>query len=144
MGDGEHTVEELLNMYENKDYKAMAMHNLYINFAEISRIKQAIFEGRLWEFVEKRCRAHPNLLSAVKNLKHHKKYLERFESISKKSAFFYTGCESINRPIVYRYEKRFFERYQHPKVSVQIGFEEGDRPYSKFYKKEIADGKAKS
>jgi 7-cyano-7-deazaguanine tRNA-ribosyltransferase len=39
--------------------------------------------------------------------------------------------------MVYRYEKRFFERYRHPITRVQIGFEEGDRPYSKFYKKEI-------
>ncbi len=133
----EHTVEGLLSMYKNGDYKAIAMHNLYVNFAEIKRIKQAIFEGRLWEFVEKKCRAHPNLLSALKGLKHHKKYLERFENISKKSAFFYTGPESMHRPIVYRYEKRFFERYQHPKARVQVGFEEGDRPYSKFYGREI-------
>ncbi|MEE9151042.1 MAG: tRNA guanosine(15) transglycosylase TgtA [Thermoplasmata archaeon] len=133
----EHSVDSLRSMYKDGDYKAMALHNLYVNFAEIKKIKQAIYEGRLWEFVERRCRTHPNLLSALKSLRHHKKYLERFETISKKSAFFYTGPESMNRPIVYRYEKRFFNRYQHPKTRVQVGFEEGERPYSKFYKKEI-------
>jgi 7-cyano-7-deazaguanine tRNA-ribosyltransferase len=133
----EHSLESMKESYENGDHKPLAMHNLYVSFAEIKRIKQAIFEGNLWEYVEERCRVHPNLLSALKSLKHHKKYLERFEVTSKKSAFFYTGAESIHRPIIYRYEKRFFERYQHPKTKVQIGFEEGERPYSKFYKKEI-------
>ena len=133
----EHNVDSLTSLHKNGDHKAIAMHNLYVSFAEIKKIKQAIFEGRLWEYVEERCRAHPNLLSALKSLKHHKKYLERFETISKKSAFFYTGPESIHRPNVYRYEKRFFNRYHHPKTRVQVGFEEGDRPYSKFYRKEM-------
>jgi 7-cyano-7-deazaguanine tRNA-ribosyltransferase len=132
-----HSVKDMIEMHKEGDYKAMAMHNLYVNFAEIKRIKQAIFEGNLWEYVEERCRVHPNLLSALRHLSHHKNYMERFETISKKSAFFYTGFTSIHRPIVYRYEKRFFERYQHPKLRVQIGFDEGGRPYSKFYKKEI-------
>lgn len=133
----EYNVEDLKNMFKAGDYKAIVMHNLYVNFAEIKKIKQEIFDGRLWEFVEGRCRSHPALLSALKSLRHHKKHLERFESTSKKSAFFYTGSESIHRPIVYRYERRFFERYQHPKTKVQIGFEEGERPYSKFYRDEI-------
>ncbi|UCE36811.1 MAG: tRNA guanosine(15) transglycosylase TgtA [Thermoplasmata archaeon] len=132
-----HCVDILTEMHKNGDYKAIAMHNLYVTFAEINRIKQAIYEGNLWEYVEKGCRAHPNLLSALKALRHHKKYLERFETISKSSAFFYTGPESMHRPIVYRYEKRFFDRYQHPKTRVQVGFDEGNRPYSRFYKKEI-------
>jgi 7-cyano-7-deazaguanine tRNA-ribosyltransferase len=133
-----YTVEDLIELHKEGDHKALAMHNLYANFAEIRRIKQAIFEGNLWEYVEERCRVHPNLLSALRHLRHHKNYMERFETISKKSAFFYTGFESIHRPIVYRYEKRFFDRYSHPKLKVQIGFDEGGRPYSKFYQKEIA------
>lgn len=134
----ENDVGSLKKAYSDENYKPLAMHNLYVNFAEIARIKQAIFEGRLWEYVEMRARSHPNLLSALKKLKDHKKYLERFENISKLSAFFYTGAESVHRPIVYRYERRFFERYVHPNVPVQIGFEEAGRPYSRFYKKEIA------
>ncbi len=133
----ENTVKTLQDMHKEGDFKAIAMHNLYVTFAEIARIKQAIFEGSLWEYVEQRCRAHPNLLSALSVLRHYKKYLERFETTSKNSALFYLGPESIHRPMVYRYEKRFFERYQHPKTKVQVGFEEGGRPYSKFYRKEI-------
>jgi 7-cyano-7-deazaguanine tRNA-ribosyltransferase len=131
-------VESIKEMFEQGETKQIAMHNLHVSFAEIKRIKQAIHEGSLWEFVEERCRTHPNLLSALKTLKNHKKYLERFAPTSRMGAFFYTGSESIHRPIVYRYEKRFFERYRHPKATVQVGFEEGGKPYSKFYRKEIA------
>ncbi len=133
-----YNVKDMIDMHKAGDYKALALHNLYVTFEEIKRIKQAIHEGNLWEYVEERCRVHPNLLSALKHLRHHKSYMERFEPISKKSAFFYTGSESIHRPIVYRYEKRFFNRYRHPKHRIQIGFDEGARPYSKFYNKEIA------
>jgi 7-cyano-7-deazaguanine tRNA-ribosyltransferase len=131
-------VESIKEMFEAGDTKQIAMHNLHVSFVEIKRIKQAIHEGSLWEFVEERCRTHPNLLSALKTLKIHKKYLERYAPTSRKGAFFYTGPESIHRPIVYRYEKRFFERYRHPKATVQVGFEEGGRPFSRFYRKEIA------
>jgi 7-cyano-7-deazaguanine tRNA-ribosyltransferase len=131
-------IESLKNSYSEGDHKDLALHNLYVSFSEIGRIKQAIYEGRLWEYVEVRCRVHPYLLSALKRLKDHNKYLERFENISKRGPFFYTGPESVNRPIVYRYENRFFERYQHPKTQVQVGFDEGQRPYSRFYAKEIS------
>ncbi|UCE73575.1 MAG: tRNA guanosine(15) transglycosylase TgtA, partial [Methanomassiliicoccales archaeon] len=132
----ENDVNSLQKSHKEGDYKPLAMHNLYVIFAEIAGIKQSIYEGRLWEYVEVRARNHPSLLSALKKLRRYKKYLERFENTSKSSAFFYTGPESIHRPIVYRYEKRFFERYRHPKMPVQIGFEEGPRPYSKYYKNE--------
>jgi 7-cyano-7-deazaguanine tRNA-ribosyltransferase len=133
-----HDIDSFKESYKQGDYKPLALHNLYINFAEISGVRQAIYEGRLWEYIEMRARAHPYLLSALKRIGHHKKFLERFENISKSSAFFYTGAESVNRPLVYRYEKRFFERYSHPKTGIQVGFDEGKRPYSKYYKKEIS------
>jgi 7-cyano-7-deazaguanine tRNA-ribosyltransferase len=89
------SVESLSEFHKAGDYKPIALHNLYVNFAEIAAIKEAIFEGRLWEYVEMRARAHPNLLSALKRLRKYKSYLERFENISKDSAFFYTGPESL-------------------------------------------------
>jgi 7-cyano-7-deazaguanine tRNA-ribosyltransferase len=132
-----YSVSELSILYKAGDYKPIALHNLYATFAEMREIKQAIYEGSLWQYVENRSRAHPNLLSALRNLRQYKQYMERFETISKNGAFFYTGPESMHRPIVFRYEKRFFERYQHPKTRIQVGFEESARPYSRFYRKEI-------
>ena len=35
---------------------------------EVQRIRRAVLEGDLWELVERRCRAHPALLSALRRL----------------------------------------------------------------------------
>ncbi|MFA5771440.1 MAG: tRNA guanosine(15) transglycosylase TgtA [Thermoplasmata archaeon] len=130
-------VEELKKMGDDARKKIIAEHNLYASFSEIKAIKEAIYEGRLWELVEQRCRCHPALLSALKRLGSYTDLLERFEPISKSSAFFYTGPESMHRPSVLRYQKRFFERYQHPPADVLICFQEGAKPYGRHYKKEI-------
>ena len=117
--------------------KEIAMHNLYVCFAELKKIKQAIYEGNLGEFVEARCHSHPHLLSALKVLREHKKYLERFESISKESAFRFISSYSLDRPIVYRLHERLVERYKAPKAKVLIKFPEGEKPYSRYYAEEI-------
>lgn len=134
-----YSAEDLRDAYKSDEYKNLAMHNLYVIFGEIRAIKQAILEGNLWELTEQRCRVHPNLLTALRALRKHTKFMERFEPISKKSAFFYTGPESLNRPIVHRYRERLFERYTLPKTDVLIGFQGGNSPYSKFFRKEVEE-----
>lgn len=124
--------DEIKEMTEKERIKKIAEHNLYVSFSEIKKIKQAIHEGSLWELVEKRCTARPELLSALKKLGEHKKFLERFEPVSRKT-FFYTGKESLDRPIVYRYRKRIFGRYEKPEADVLIILPESERPYSKTY-----------
>jgi len=51
------------------DEKAIAEHNLFVSFAEIGRVQQAIRAGELWELVERRCRAHPALLDGLKEIR---------------------------------------------------------------------------
>lgn len=127
--------KELKAMEKEERVKKIALHNLYVSFYEIRRIKQAIYEENLFELVEQRCRNHPYLLNGLRKLKEHNDYFECFESLSKKSAFFYTGIESLHRPIIHRYEKRLFERYEPPKAKVLISLEENKKPYSKTYSK---------
>ncbi|MBW6451164.1 MAG: tRNA guanosine(15) transglycosylase TgtA [DPANN group archaeon] len=93
----------------------LTRHNLYVTMAEIRAIRQAMFEGRLLEFAEQRARSHPHLLDGFKEALKYKEYLEKFEPITKKSAFFVTGPESLEKPSVYRYKKRIKERYVAPK-----------------------------
>jgi len=126
-----HTPAELLAFPEQERVRKLAEHNLYVSFAELEVIKEAISEGRLWELVAARARVHPDLLAALVRLKGHAEYLERFTPISRTSAFFYTGPESAHRPIVQRYRKRFFERYAQPEHQVLVGFEDGVKPYSR-------------
>jgi 7-cyano-7-deazaguanine tRNA-ribosyltransferase len=124
--------DEIKEMKKNEKTKKIAEHNLYVSFSEIKKIKQAIHEGSLWELVEQRCGAHPFLLSALKKLGEHKKFLERFEPVSRKS-FFYTGKASLSRPIGYRFRKRIFARYEKPETRILVVLPESERPYSKTY-----------
>jgi 7-cyano-7-deazaguanine tRNA-ribosyltransferase len=91
--------------------RLLALHNLHVTVREIKIVKEAIWSGGLWELVEQRCRAHPMLLNALRILKEYP--LERYEPLSKPSAFFYSGPESLNRPEVKRHQKRL-PRIQSP------------------------------
>ncbi len=99
-------VDEVKEMNDDFRIRVLAEHNLYMSVREIERVKQAIHEGRMWEYAEIRAREHPRLLEAYREILRHRRWLEKFENISKKSAFFYTGRESLKRPIVYRLQKR--------------------------------------
>ena len=101
-----YTPEELRQMEKEKRTELLAIHNLRVSFAEMRLIRQAIVDGSLWELVEQRCRAHPFLLEALRSLKNYSLDLEKYDPPYKKSAFFYTGPESLNRPEVYRHLKR--------------------------------------
>lgn len=117
--------------------RALAAHNLYVSQAELRRTKTAIREGRLWELVELRARSHPELLAALRRLERHQEYLERFEPVSRPSAFFYTGPEAYARPIVARWQRRYFERYQPPPAAATVVFPDGRRPYGMTYRAEV-------
>ena len=132
-------LEEIKKLDVKAREKVLAEHNLYVSFAEIRNVREAIRLGNLWELVERRVRAHPYLLDGFKVVKKYVSFLEEYEPISKKSAFFYTSGDSINRPIVYRYEKRLFERYRNPAKRVLIVFPEGNRPYGQTYRNEIEE-----
>jgi 7-cyano-7-deazaguanine tRNA-ribosyltransferase len=133
------SVDDLKGMDKQERTRRIAEHNLHVSLSELKKVKNAIHEGSIWEMVEMRARAHPALLDALKTLSAHTGYLERFEPVSKRGAFFYCGPESYERPIVSRYRERFFSRYRRPETKVLVGFEDADKPYSRTYSKEILD-----
>ena len=101
----EYSPREVMESGEDKRTRLLALHNLYESFSEIKRIKQAIVDGRLWELVQIRCRSHPRLLDALRNLIRYSGEMERFDP-STKSAFFYGGIESNERTEVLRYRRK--------------------------------------
>jgi len=131
------SIKELEQMTKAERTKKIAEHNLHVCMREINGIKNAIHEGAIWELVEMRARAHPALLDALKILKKHKEYLERYEPASRNGAFFYCGPESYDRPTVSRYQERYFTRYRKPRTKVLVGFEEATKPYSRTLSNEI-------
>ena len=99
------TPEQLRQMEKTKGQQ-IAKHNLLISFAEIRQIRQAIVQGNLWELVEQHCHSHPFLLEALRTLYNYSEDLEKYDPPYKKSAFFYSGPESLKRPEVYRHLKK--------------------------------------
>jgi len=127
------TIEQLKAMKPAERADHIARHNLYISKMEMDRVKRAIMEGNLWELAEQRCRSHPALLDGLRRLKEHQDFLERTEPLSRDSAMFYTGPETMNRPIMSRVPKRIKERYTAPKTEVMVVFEDGEKPYSRHH-----------
>ena len=93
----------------------LAEHNLYVCQAELKRIKQAIRNGRLWEHTEMRVHGHPALLSALKRLRSHSDFLEKYSPTVKGDGFFYFDSVGLVRPEITHYRKRLNERYDPPK-----------------------------
>ncbi|CAB3289219.1 tRNA-guanine(15) transglycosylase [Methanocaldococcus lauensis] len=123
-----YTPKELASLNKKDREKLLAEHNLYITFEEINRIKEAIREGSLWELVEERCRSHPKLLEAFRVLKNYMDYIEKFDPVTKKSAFFYSGVESMFRPEVLRHKKRL-KRIKYEKVYITTVSSSVEKPY---------------
>jgi 7-cyano-7-deazaguanine tRNA-ribosyltransferase len=96
------TIEELRTDPDRE--RLLALHNLYVTLAEISRIRQAIFDGTLWELVDERCRGHPQLLSGYRALLNRTAFLEKYDRVSKRR-FFYRGDESCSRSEIFRYQQ---------------------------------------
>ena len=125
----EYTPKELTKMDKRKRTELLAEHNLYITFEEINRIKQSIKDGNLWELVEERCRAHPKLLEAYRKALEYNEFIEEFDPITKKSAFFYGGYESLYRPEIIRHKKRL-KRIKSDHMFITTVSNDINRPYS--------------
>ena len=124
-----YTPDDLRAMPKEKRTELIAKHNLYVSFAELRLIRQAIYEGSLMELVEQRCRAHPRLLDAYRQLENYMEDMEKYDPRSKKSAFFYTGPESLGRSEVKRHLKKLREM---PKKRDLVILPASRKPYSKY------------
>ena len=61
-----HTPAELAAISDGAERaRRLALHNLYAIKSEVARTRQAIHEGRLWEYVMRKSRAHPRLAEAA-------------------------------------------------------------------------------
>ena len=125
-----HSPNEFRRVSQEEQIKLLARHNLHVAFGELRRIRQAIVEGSLGSYIEMRCRAHPRLLEGLRRLEKYRDFIERFDPVTKPSAFYYLGEESVNRPEVVRHRRRLEERYDPPPLPVLalLPAFEGKRP----------------
>ena len=129
-----YTPKEIRQMPEKERHRLIALHNLYISFAEIRRVREAIRKGTLWEMVEQRARTRPELLNALRTALKYHDYLESFEPRTRKSTFLYSGWESLKRPGILR-ASRDAERIA--MESPRIVLPEAEHPYSVFYAEKL-------
>ncbi len=125
-----YTPEEIRAMPDRERHRLLAMHNLYVSFSEIRKLREAIRKGTLWEMVEARARVRPELLDALRTIGRYSDYLERFEPRTRRSTFLYTGHESLKRPGIQR-ARRDAER-----IALEIPrkiLPEAEHPYSRTY-----------
>ena len=99
-----HTVQELHKMEMDKRTIEIAKHNLHILKAEVEAVKQAIMDGRLWEYVMQKARAHPKLMEAVQIIKDVEMLEEGTPLFKEKAIFFYDPIDQ-HRPEAKRFRK---------------------------------------
>ena len=108
------TPKEVMEKTPKERVTFLAEHNLYVCQAELKRIKQAIRDGKLWEHLEMRAHAHPALFTALKKLKKHGDFIEKYSPTVKRSGLFFFSSVGLARPEVVHYRNRMLERYCPP------------------------------
>ncbi len=98
----------------------LASHNLHTCMSELQTVKQAIVDGRLWELVETRSRAHPALQIAFRKMLTYAENLEKGTPVRKKKGPFIFSETSLSRPEVLRHQKRLLERYRPAKRAKKL------------------------
>lgn len=81
----------------------IALHNLYAIKSEVDRTREAIHEGRLWEHVMKKMRAHPRLHDVADIFVRNAGYFAHTTPKFKDRAVFLFGTEDQFRPEVRNY-----------------------------------------
>lgn len=125
-----HNPRQMQGMEKQKREYLLAKHNLHASLEEIRRVKNAIRKGALWELVEMRARNHPYLLEALKVIREYP-YIEEFDPVTKKSAFFYLGPESLRRPEVLSHLRRLANLDNYGRILVLLP--DTHKPYSRTY-----------
>ncbi|HXX87920.1 MAG TPA: tRNA guanosine(15) transglycosylase TgtA [Candidatus Acidoferrum sp.] len=108
------TPKKVLELETQQRFSFLAEHNLYACGAEMRRVKQAVEDGRLWEYVEMRALSHPALLQALKKVSKYKEFIEENSPSTKHSGLFFFDSLSLMRPEIVHYEKTFSQRYTKP------------------------------
>jgi len=91
-----HNVKEFIESKEK--FRLLALHNLYILSKEIKSIKQAISDGRLWEYVAVKSRAHPRTWSAFKIFRELGDYLKDGTPLFKNRGLYLCSTPDQFRP----------------------------------------------
>lgn len=96
------TTKELLQVNKEQRIIELGKHNLYVIKAEVAAVKQAIIDGRLWEYVIEKARAHPKLMEALYIFKDLQLLKDGTPKFKKKAIFLYDPIDQY-RPEAERF-----------------------------------------
>ncbi len=124
-------VKELKEMPQQERTVLIAEHNLAILREELIEIKQRIYEGTLWEYLEMKARAHPTLYRFLKNLRRYRHLLEKFdpETHPEPHGLFFFQDTAPSRPEPARHQMRLVEIEPAAKKAVVLRVDE--KPYNR-------------
>ncbi|WP_338600030.1 tRNA guanosine(15) transglycosylase TgtA [Sulfolobus tengchongensis] len=116
-----HTPKDLLELDKKTRTRLLAIHNLYTISEEIKATKQAIKEGRLFEYLQEKAYSHPAVYTAFKRLLKYSEYLEKYDPRIRGDAkgIFLYDVNSLYRPEILRYSK-FLTRYTKKNEKITI------------------------
>lgn len=103
-----HTRDEMKSLPADEGVQKLATHNLYVLMKEVEATKQAIEDGRLWEYLGVKARAHPRLQESIKLLVDYQQLEDGTPLFKAKGLFFYDTVDQV-RPEAFRYHRRLVD-----------------------------------
>jgi len=104
-----HTSKELLESEERS--RLLALHNLHKIKEELVDTRNAIVEGRLFEYVQQKAMSHPSLYGAFREFRKFSEYLEKYDPRTKGEprGIFLFNEDSLHRPEILRHKRKMME-----------------------------------
>lgn len=113
-----HSLQDLHGMEKEERTAEIAKHNLHVLKAEVDAVKQAIIDGRLWEYVMQKARAHPKLMEAAR-LFADLDLLEAGTPLFKEKAIYFYEPIDQYRPEAKRY-RRMASEFRSPRKKLVL------------------------
>lgn len=125
------SVKELKELTQEERTLLIAEHNLAILREELLEIRQRIYEGTLWEYLEIKSRAHPTLYRFLKSLYRYRRLIEEFdpETHPRPHGLIFYADTSHSRPEPIRHWDRLEETYTPWRKAILIRVE--TKPYNR-------------
>ena len=105
--------KDLMEMPKHERVAKLAEHNLYVLIKELRSVKQAIREGRLWEYLEERAHSHPSAMRAFQKIKKYVELLYKHSPLSKSNitrAVYILSMDSVYNPKIMLARRRSIDR----------------------------------
>jgi len=120
--------KEMQSLSKEERIDKIALHNLYSIKSEVDRVKEAIHEGRLWEYAFKKAHSHPKLFEATPVLTNNTSFFIEKTPRFKENAVFLFAKEDQFRPEVARFHQ-IVRKFKTDKKTLVIVPDGGVRPF---------------